>query len=136
MRKDNLIKAILIFSGSFYIITSLALLFIPQWFFDNVGGFPPFNRHFMGDAGAFLIAIGVGLIVGARNPTAHSTAILVGWLSTLVHVANHAYDDFIATGQFVANHFIMQTLPLLIIGLALLWVWIEVRRTHGMASAG
>ena len=49
------VRAILITAGIFYTFTGLALLLAPTWFFDTIGNFPPFNRHYMGDLGAFLL---------------------------------------------------------------------------------
>jgi hypothetical protein len=124
------VRAIVLISGIFNTLIALILLFAPTWFYEHVGDFPPFNRHYMGDAGAFLLAIGIGLLIAWRTPARHSTIILVGALSGLIHVVNHVYDDFIAAGQFEVNHFVMQTLPLLIAALLLLWAWTQTRGTR------
>ncbi len=42
----------------FYSVVGLALLFIPGWFFDHIGPFPPYNRHYEGDLGSFLLPMG------------------------------------------------------------------------------
>src|SRR5258706_11747445 len=99
-RNNALVRAIVLINGIFNTLVALILLFAPAWFYEHFGDFPPFNRHYMGDAGAFLLAIGLGLLIAWRNPARHSTAILVGALSGLIHVANHVYDDFIAAGKF------------------------------------
>lgn len=78
--------------GAVYAVTGAALLFAPRWFFENVGDFPPFNRHYAGDAGAFSLAIGLALLVAARRPATHAPVVALGALAALIHTANHAYD--------------------------------------------
>ena len=79
--------------GVIYVLTGLALLFLPQWFFQNIGPFPPYNRHYEGDVGSFLLALGIGLVIAARDPARHRLLIAVAALGSLIHVFNHLYDD-------------------------------------------
>ena len=72
--------------------TGIALLFAPHWFYEHVGDFAPYNRHYAGDTGAFSLAIGLGLLAAARRPARHALAVAVGAVAALVHSANHAYD--------------------------------------------
>lgn len=60
--KTSRLQIILALSGLFYTLSGLALLFLPTWFFTYIGDFPPFNRHYMGDAGAFILPLGIGLL--------------------------------------------------------------------------
>jgi hypothetical protein len=39
---------------------------VPLWFFTTIGTFPPFNRHYTGDIGAFQLALGAGLLLAVR----------------------------------------------------------------------
>jgi len=64
----------------------------PQWFFDNVGTFPPFNRHFLGDIGAFTLPIGLGLLLSLRWASLGPGVLLVGVLGSALHLLNHVYD--------------------------------------------
>lgn len=79
--------------GVTYTLTALALLFLPQWFFQNIGDFPPYNRHYEGDVGSFLLALGIGLIIAARNPARYRLLIAVAAFGSLIHLFNHLYDD-------------------------------------------
>jgi hypothetical protein len=49
-------------AAGFSLLTGLALLFASNWFFQTLGYFPPFNRHYAGDLGAFELPLGVGLL--------------------------------------------------------------------------
>ncbi len=85
--------------GVIHVAGGLALLFAPQWFFDNIGNYPPFNQHYMGDAGSFLTAIGVGLLWAARNPARYRALIGVALISNVLHLINHMYDDLIVSAS-------------------------------------
>jgi len=109
-------------NGGFNLLTGLALLFAPRWFYTNVADFPPFNRHFLGDIGAFTLALGFGLLVAARNLQPHRGLIGIGALGSLVHVVNHLYDDLVVE-RGASLHWLTNTVPLLILAMALLWAW-------------
>jgi len=111
------IRAAILLNGLNYLLVSLALIFAPQWFFDNIGNFPPFNRHYSGDLGAFLLPLGAGLLLAIRNPSKHVGLIGVAALASGLHVANHLYDDFahgVLTLQLFTN-----TVPLFVLAVML-----------------
>lgn len=85
-------RAVVALAGAAYTATGAAMLLAPHWFFEHVGDFAPYNRHYAGDAGAFSLAIGFGLLVAARRPAAHVLVVAVGAAAALVHSSNHAYD--------------------------------------------
>jgi hypothetical protein len=89
--------------GFFDAVAGAALLLVPTWFYETVGTFPPFNRHYAGDAGAFLLPIGIGLLVAAREPVRHRALILVGLGASWLHALNHAYDGAVHAGEGSAS---------------------------------
>ena len=103
--------------GLFYALTGLALLLAPEWFFQNVGNFPPFNRHYAGDLGTFTLALGAGLLLASRDPARHRLLIGVAAAASVLHSLNHAYDD--ARSDSPATRLLVDTLPLFIFGLLL-----------------
>ncbi len=80
-----------------------ALLIAPHWFYATVGEFPPFNRHYAGDAGAFLLPIGLGLLVAGGNPQRFALVLAVGLGASWLHAINHAYDAALNAGQGQAS---------------------------------
>ena len=112
------------FGGIAYIFTALALVFAPEWFYANIGPFPPFNRHYMGDLGAFILAVGVGLLAASPAPARHRMLVGCAALASVLHVLNHLYDDLLSSG-WSAGHFLSETLPLLLLGLLLAAVWVR-----------
>ena len=119
-------RTLVLLGGLLYVFIGAGLLFAPEWFFSNVGTFPPFNRHYMGDLGSFLLPLGIGLLIAARDPLRHRSLILVAAIGSLLHAINHVYDA-ILLGAGIA-HWLLDTLPLLIYGIALTFVVIERRR--------
>ncbi len=103
-------QGILVLSSVFYTLVALALLFAPVWFFENVGPFAPFNRHYMGDLGSFLLPMGLGLLVAARDPARHRLLIGLMIAGSLLHSANHSYDAL--AGAEPLSHWLKDVGPL------------------------
>ncbi len=123
--RESFIRVVLAIAGGVNVVAGSALLIAPTWFFDAIGNFPPFNRHYLGDVGAFLLPIGVGLLIAVRDPIRHRSLIGVAAAGSLLHTLNHLYDDFVA-GQ-AAVHFVRETLPLLALGVLLIvaYRWLD-----------
>ncbi len=68
---DIFVRGVVVVAGIGYLLTGLALMFAPEWFFQNIGLFPPFNRHYAGDLGMFQIPLGIGLLIAICNPVRH-----------------------------------------------------------------
>ena len=75
--------------GIYHSLAGVALLFFPWWFFQHSGPFPPFNQHYEGDLGAYVLAVGIGLLVATPLPENYPWVIRVGALASLLHAANH-----------------------------------------------
>lgn len=110
-------------AGVTYLLIGIALLFAPAWFFSAIGTFQPFNRHYEGDLGSFLLPLGIGLLVAARDPARHIWVIRVAALGSLLHVGNHVYDALFVSAQPGA---VTQIVLLLILALLLMIVSIRV----------
>ena len=107
-------------AGVFYLLTGIALLFAPVWFFQTIGHFLPFNRHYEGDLGSFLLPLGMGLLVAVRAPGKHIWVIRVAALGSLLHVGNHIFDAL--TGSASLNTWLLQIVPLFVLALVLMVV--------------
>ena len=89
-------RAVFFIVGLATVAAAIALLLVPRWFFDNVAPIAPYNRHFLGDAGAFSLGIGAALLVAAWDPIRLRTLALVGIGGTVVHALNHIYGSLTA----------------------------------------
>ena len=119
------VRAALTAGGVFYTLTGLLLIFAPVWFYDTIGTFPPYNRHYAGDTGTFVLAIGVMLLVAARQPAQQRGVILLAVIASWLHGVNHLYDDFITQAGLVSP--VLSSLPLLIFAgvLTIAYVWVS-----------
>lgn len=111
--------------GFFDATAGAALLLAPQWFYDTLATFPPFNRHYAGDVGAFLLPIGVGILIAARDPVRYRAILLVSLAASWIHAANHALDGLQNAGQGSASMLdaanIAGMAAILTVGTALTW---------------
>jgi len=113
------VQAVVLICGIFYTFIGLALLFNPTWFFNVIGNFPPFNRHYMGDVGSFTLPIGIGLIIASANPMRHIGLIGAVLAANLLHTGNHAYDAII--GQESIAHWLKDVVPLAVFAVVFWW---------------
>ncbi len=116
-------RALVALSGIVYLLIGLAQLAAPFWFYSNIGNLPPFNRHYIGDLGSFLLPLGIGLLVASKSPRTHRLLIGVAALGGLLHGMNHLYDELASPlGQAP-----LQSPPLLLFALSLALVWLVER---------
>jgi len=118
MKQNRLIQAAVLVAGLFYLLAALGLLFAPRWFFENIGHFPPFNRHYMGDTGAFLLPLALGLMVAARDPGRYRFLIGLGALASVIHTFNHLYD--VAFEGLTHGDWWLDLTPLFLLAIALI----------------
>ena len=114
----------LLFCALMYLLPGVALVLVPEWSYKTFAEFQPFNRHFLGDAGVFSFAIGVGLLMAVRNPIQHRATLAVGAVSALLHLLNHLYDDVIVDGGNF-GHLLNTSLPLAITAGLLIWLYYD-----------
>jgi hypothetical protein len=118
--RPSIAQVVVAIAGILHLLVGLAMLLAPMWFFVTIGTFPPFNRHYIGDLGAFQLAMGVGLLLAARAPARQRLLIFTIALGNLVHMFNHAYDALI--GRASLAYWLADSGPLLVMTLALLLV--------------
>ena len=104
-------------TGLFYLLITLTMLARPLWFFENIGHFPPFNRHYMGDTAAFLLPLAVGLLIAARDPARYRLIIGIGAGASVIHTLNHGYDAIFE--QVTHAHWLLDLTPLVLLAVAL-----------------
>jgi len=98
--------------GIIHLLTALTMLVAPYWFFENVGQFLPFNRHYIGDLAAFILPLAIGLLVAARDPIRHRMVIAIAAAANVIHTFNHSYDALIKqTVNHAYDPFIEHTTP-------------------------
>lgn len=115
----KLAKWLIFTAGLINTLTFSTILFFPGWFFMNIGHFAPFNRHYMGDLGAFMLPMSIALMWAARDPERNRVLITAWAASTFLHLLNHAYDAGFH-GLTHAEHWVMDIIPLVFLVLVVL----------------
>src|SRR5689334_12192376 len=118
--RPSIAQVVVAIAGMAHLLVGLAMLLAPMWFFATIGTFPPFNRHYTGDMGAFQLGLGFGLLVAARAPARQRLLILSAAIGNLLHALNHAYDAVLS--QASLGYWLADTAPLLVLTLALFLV--------------
>ncbi len=121
-QKRSFVRAVLVAGGALYVSTGLLMLLLPEWFYQNIGTFPPFNRHYTGDLGSFNLPLGLALLWAVRNPARHCLLIGCAALASLIHALNHTYDD-IQMGLSLSEWLVSQTFILLVFALTMVLAW-------------
>jgi hypothetical protein len=91
----NFARMVVGIAAVIHLATSLLLLLAPYSYFMLIEHFPPYNRHDAGDLGAFQLALGMGLLLAAREPLRYRIIILMAAVANLLHMLNHIYDGLI-----------------------------------------
>jgi hypothetical protein len=78
-----------------YLVPGVWLLASPESFFALVAPFHPYNAHFMRDAGAFSVGLGVALVLAAAGLRDSLVVVLiaVGTAFTLHGISHGVSDD-------------------------------------------
>jgi len=124
--RPTIAQVVVAIAGLTHVLVGLAMLLAPMWFFVTIGTFPPFNRHYTGDMGAFQLALGAGLLFTVRAPAQYRLLIAVAAAGNLLHMFNHAYDALISNASL--SYWLADTGPMLVLTLALLLVsagWLD-----------
>ena len=132
--RPTIAQIVVAIAGLTHLLVGLAMLLAPMWFFVSIGTFPPFNRHYTGDMGAFQLSLGGGLLIAARTPAQQRLLIAIATAGNLLHMLNHAYDALLSHASL--GFWLADTGPMLVLTLALLLVsagWLD---REGHASAG
>ncbi|HEX9069830.1 MAG TPA: hypothetical protein VF807_13740 [Ktedonobacterales bacterium] len=91
-RAYRLAQVVVLLAGLGYTLVGLALLFAPVWFFQHIGMYPPYNRHYEGDLGTAMLPVGVSLLVAATAPRRYLPLLWLGTAISVLHAANHAVE--------------------------------------------
>ena len=117
--QERFLSAVVGLNGAVLLLSGLALAVVPEWFYTHLAPFPPFNRHFAGDAGIFSAALGAALLGTARQVRPPGAVVMIGAAASLWHALNHMYDHWRDSGSLshlLESGHAWRDLPLLLLG--------------------
>jgi hypothetical protein len=74
------------------VVFGIWAFFSPRAFFDSVATWPPFNKHFIHDIGAFQIGIGATLLLAVVRTDALFVALGGAAVGQTFHFFAHLFD--------------------------------------------
>jgi hypothetical protein len=89
-RGRRLVLAVTLLAGLFMTAAGVAALLAPGWFADTAGF--PRHPHFVHDAGAFQLGIGVTLVLAVAWRDGLALALAGFLVANTTHAVNHAVD--------------------------------------------
>lgn len=119
-----LVSAVTLVAGLLYLMIGMSQLLQPEWYFANLGGFPPYNRLVLGQLGSVLLPLGVVLVIASQNPSSNRMVISVGAAAAALMTLNHLYS--ISAGEGAADGS-LALFPLAFFALAQLWAFWQIR---------
>ena len=85
-------RAVALIGIAFWVIFGAWAFAAPAAFYDAVATYPPFNAHFLRDAGAFMLGLGAGLATALWWRDALAAALAGSGVAAVFHTAGHVID--------------------------------------------
>jgi hypothetical protein len=121
----TLVSAVTVVAGLIYLLVGMAGLLQPEWYFENLFPFEPYNRLAAGLAGSLMLPLGVVMIIASQRPAEGRLVIGMGASAAVLMFFNAWFGA--ATGEFAtADHFFLIT-GLIVFALAQMWAFWQIR---------
>ena len=91
----KLSRVVALLAGLFFVALGVWAFFGPHSFYVRLAHFPPYNRHFLHDVGAFQIGIGLATLVALRWSDSLLVALTGFAVASGLHTVSHAMDRHI-----------------------------------------
>jgi hypothetical protein len=91
MRRFGMIAAAL--AAAIYLVFGVWALVAPRSFFDQIATYPPYNKHFVHDLGAFQVGIGVAALTGLWARDALVAGLAGAAAGSVGHAISHLVDE-------------------------------------------
>jgi hypothetical protein len=92
MTADKLARFVAWVGVAFFTVFGLWAFLAPKNFFKQIAIFPPYNEHFLHDAGAFQVGFAVALLLGLLGWDGLGTALGGAAAGSVLHVVAHVID--------------------------------------------
>jgi len=89
---ERALKAVLVVIAAYHVVIGLLALVAPDTFFDQIGHYGIENSHYVGDVGAFILALGVAVAISIWRASWRAPLLWLGALWYGFHAINHAFD--------------------------------------------
>ena len=108
----------MVVGAAFFIVIGAWALADPSSFYARVAHFPPYNRHFLHDVGAFNLGLGVALALGLTRWPGHRVALWAVAVAAVLHAGSHFADR--GLGGRPGDPFTLSLIAVVLVAAALL----------------
>jgi len=92
MNAERFIRAVTLAGAAVFILAGAWAFLGPASFYERVARFPPYNRHFLHDVGAFQLGLGTALALGLAGWDGRRVALWTVAVASILHAASHIID--------------------------------------------
>jgi hypothetical protein len=124
---DTIARVLVGICAAFLLASGLFALLAPEAFFQLAAVYPPYNRHFIHDIGAFMLGLGAGLALALVLSDALLVALGATAFGAVAHFASHLADREL--GGLPTDPVTFGVFALVVVGLT---IW-RVRRLRSSA---
>jgi hypothetical protein len=118
--RRHVVRGTALLAAAFYTLFGVWALLAPRSFFETVAPFPPYNEHFLHDAGAFQLGLGAALLAALARRSALVTALAGAAVASVLHAGAHAVDGHL--GGRPTDPWVLGLLAaLVVVALVLAW---------------
>jgi hypothetical protein len=92
MRTETLLRGAILAGAAFFVVVGAWALGAPASFYHHVASFPPYNRHFLHDVGAFQLGLGAALLLALTAWSGRLVALWAVTVASVLHAVSHVLD--------------------------------------------
>jgi hypothetical protein len=89
----RIVGGVLVAGAAFFLVIGAWAFADPASFYAKVANFPPYNRHFLHDVGAFNLGLGTALALGLTSWPGHRVALWAAAVAAVLHAVSHFLDQ-------------------------------------------
>jgi hypothetical protein len=89
---ERFIRGVTIAAAALFVVAGAWAFLDPAAFYERVAHFPPYNRHFLHDAGAFQLGLGAALVLSLIGWDGRRVALWAAAAASVLHAASHVID--------------------------------------------
>ena len=93
MNAERFIRAVTLAGAAVFILAGAWAFLGRGSFYERVAHFPPYNRHFLHDVGAFQLGLGTALALGLAGWDGRRVALWTVAVASVLHAASHIIDQ-------------------------------------------